>query len=482
MSIPRVILLIGLSLFVSLLGRPTWAWEGRFDIPLLCQQVGEQGVWDLADFGGSEKLFPWDTLQSGSTSEVATAVTHFCEIKNIPTCLQFAPWTMLNSPRIPVRLEAHERQLGLAAKFLLTRGFGGSEIAAELSQSVSGSTQYSPAAISQVRAVLATAAEFPDFRKKFEVARPLAPVLCAPFLDIDCVPALQDALTIGEVGRLKSEALITMMPAIDRLFTDPAHLKGAPLAALIIQRKLEDATHGIAPTGDLFSDLVGAYVDSGNSEARAADLAFDFLAFYGTRGASMDYASELANAENYPVMLAEYVISSAMGALDAMTLAGGHPYSYPPSIQTNCSYGRPYHFWMAAALAHDLVKRHHNPLSAFRAAHLTGVGYEALANTDTRMNWATLTLEPDDYANNGIRTNIAFDDAGAHFGAEFTAGRHLRPINVDSRLTVLYTQAKWEAKLSESDAKNLYKNSLPGYLLRWWDLFAPDAGLEAWNP
>lgn len=463
----------------------SWAWDGRFDIPKLCEKSGAESIWGLASIGEAKKEFPEKALVSGSTDEVFAEVTRYCSIQKHPECLELAPWILLTSPRFEVRLAAHRLQLDLAQKFLTAHGYG-TDVETELRKAQQSDFRYSPDAVAQVHAVLAEAARFDDYKESFEKGRLVAPILCAPYLDYGCIHAVEDALVLGQVGRLKSQAMITMMPAILRLFTDLAHRKAAPLAAIRITEKVLAAQKGEPISGeffsDLYSDLLRAYRDSGNSEKRSRDLVFDFLAFYGARGASMELATELANSENYPVMLATYVISSAMSVLDSITLANGHPYSYPPTVKTYCSYGRPYHFWMAAYLAKALTQKGHSPKSAFLAAHLTGVGYEALADTGSRNHWGALAVDADATSNNDIRTNVIFDDAGANFGALIESGTKLSPLDLDLRHALLFQRAEQQEKLSEDEAEDLYERDPVSFLLRWRKLFTPDAGLRPWEP
>jgi hypothetical protein len=451
------------------------AWRGSFDIPALCADAGTQGAYELGFVGGDPDGFPLQAILTGSSSEVTSAVTAYCAKSGRSECSQFAPWLLLASPRLEVREAAHAWQLRLATQFLA--GYDPRSIREALASAANQSRTYSPAATSSVHASLTNARAFADFRGKFKLISTLAPELCLPFGGgRDCASTLREALLLGAVGRLESTALVTMMDSVERVFSDPAHRRALSQVAITLLDRLDSADLG----GNFLDDLLAAYrtVDA----TRAEDLAFDYLAFYGTRGASVDYVRELANGENYPVLLASYVISSALGVLDARTLSSGHPYSYPVALQTSCSYGAPYHFWLAAALARQLVLLGHSPRSAFLAAHLTGVGYEVFADTTTRTAWLPLTYDSDDYSDDAIRTNIVFDDAGARFGAMAGAMRSAGELDVDARLTLLYRKARFDRGLSEKTAESLHRFALPLFLARWWSVFAPDAGMKPWIP
>jgi hypothetical protein len=101
----------------------------------------------------------------------------------------------------------------------------------------------------------------------------------------------------------------------------------------------------------------------------------------------------------------------------------GKQFSIPSQIDTSCYYAKPYHFWMAAYMAHDaVINGKFNKRDAVVATHLLGVGYE-LGRIDEKYtrktyDWLPLGIEKQfSPAANAARIDLVYNTMGAWFGA-----------------------------------------------------------------
>jgi hypothetical protein len=150
---------------------------------------------------------------------------------------------------------------------------------------------------------------------------------------------------------------------------------------------------------------------------------------------------------------------------------GERPYFLPKSIKVNCSYGKPYHFWMAAHLSYLAQQSGYPRMTSAYTNFLFGVAYEVLWRSPDAQ------LERDAFhpANNQARMDLFFRSTGSFFGAYVTrgttSGRYSRALYQSYKksnpvpkefLDWILQQAK------QPDAKKI---------IEWWSMIRPDAPL-----
>jgi hypothetical protein len=301
--------------------------------------------------------------------------------------------------------------------------------------------------------------------------------LCASYLSASCNSALlQIKQTVG--GKFVDRNF-SLEDETREVFSNPAYAQGAAIAARKIQAKINsipaDAKKA-AVSGNLLHDIYDSYRESGANHVDAEKMAWNLLAVYSTKGASLKQLQPLANSENASVLASLFVISSGINYLDAVTTESGHPYSLPPNVQSSCSYGKPYHFWMPAFLSRKLVLNGYSPSTAHLASHLAGMAYEFMDRTSGRDPTRPLREGAfADYAN-ALRINLAVNDAGAVFGANSRSGRDAnRPINLDSGMNQMFERAMNLRPISDEEARRAFEPPPISAYLRWRNIIAPDA-------
>ena len=152
----------------------------------------------------------------------------------------------------------------------------------------------------------------------------------------------------------------SFVPTLVRTLTEPIYRKALAHMALLVIRKSkavldypERYESGKGQFGDLQNDLVASFLWAeplGGPEL-ALKRAWEFLGLYGGRGAGFSFES-LTSQENISVPMSMQIIAAGLQVLTRASLHSGKLYAYPRFVSTNCEYGRPYHFWMGAYLAH----------------------------------------------------------------------------------------------------------------------------------
>ncbi len=421
----------------------------------------------------------WKTkVTSASYVDVYQDVTQ-CK-RSKPFFYTNMPWLLMRSPRLEVRRVAYTIQEELTSQVIKQVSNSQTPYKLLLAESAKRAAVYTDQVEQVVTDVVTRADSNESMNAYLREAEAYTPQLCLIFADPGCAATLKDAFEMSRVISLYNKKIdmqisLTMVDEAKRLFTESHFSRGLSIAALRISGLALDAQKGNLPKTHLLDDLVTAFEEAGYDQRSALDLSFTFLAFYGTRGASMVSAIDLVTPENQSVMLSSMMIAASLGVLDAVTLPSTHPYSLPPTVTTSCTYGAPYHFWMPAALAWQLVRKNHSARSSMIAAHILGVGYEALATTVDREPWDELTISAMSISNNGVRINIAMNDAGAKFGSEIATEKRISHSNIDARITMLMNSANKLPALTNDQASKLFENKFL-FISRWLLIFMPNAG------
>jgi hypothetical protein len=268
------------------------------------------------------------------------------------------------------------------------------------------------------------------------------------------------------------------------LGTDERYVKPLASLALLLEKRVELAKAGkLTDSGDLFYDVQKQFLASGLPAAQANAMTWKFLALYSTRGASAMPLYLAADNVNKSVFISTALVASMISYLDGYSLKAKSAkiYSLPKMVTTSCDYTRPYHFWLAAYLAHELQKKGYSKAATFKAVHLSETLYEQFSTTYTKKSPdKVIASSLHNFYNVETQKNIAFNDAGAFFELEPN-----QQVNLDDSIRTMYSSAK-DAPLSSlgsllggvSDALKQYTSYDLGIITRWDSMIAPDTAFE----
>lgn len=316
-------------------------------------------------------------------------------------------------------------------------------------------------------------------------------LLCSRFLNFECISHLNYIINLVMPNtatnwnsfsspRKKTIAVTISLPdIINEVITDVSYIKPiAHLAVTLINKSQYAETNNIV-SGGFFEDIKKSFIKFGFSHKESEQRAWKVIAFYSTRGASMSLLGDVVDPQTLPVILAMMSISSIVSYLDLYPLkdrASNEKYSLPRSIKSDCAYGKPYHFWMAAYLAWHLVnEKNASPKSAILATHLAGILYEMTSITYGRNPHLTLELPKNSIHNNSIRWSLIFKDAGARYGA--TYGKHVLNDNIDSLYMMNLNKGKSlnmkteDTTPRDATEKSFFLNAI--FMYRWEKVMVP---------
>ena len=298
-------------------------------------------------------------------------------------------------------------------------------------------------------------------------------VLCAGYNLLhsgNCKKALDQITTL--MAPRENEMAI---PVLAEVLADASYGPGAAIAALKIMDRVKQGDR----TGNLMDDLQFGYRTAGLSAKDSEEHAWKLIAVWSTRGPNIYPLAPYGTDTNLHTLVALNMISSAAPYLDQLRIENGkNPYSYPTEVETTCSYGKPYHFWMSAFLARSMGIKLKDPKGAMIAAYLAEIGYQMRSATDGRDPKRAFTVGVFDTANNKLRVDVAFGAAGAVYGMRSASGQAQKTLSIDEAITRMLRAAKGEPTLSEADAQKKWEGlGIQGYL-RWKTIFAPDEALH----
>jgi hypothetical protein len=257
------------------------------------------------------------------------------------------------------------------------------------------------------------------------------------------------------------------------------YTEGAAKAALKIMKKVDA---GAPVQGDLFSDLVDSFVESGFTIEKAKRATWDLIAVYSARGPNIKVLYPFASGKaSMKTLVALETINMGVGVLDSLSHSTGHLYSLPKGIKTIANYGKPYHFWMSTYLSNQLSARY-GPEGERGAAVLSEFAYQMFYTTGGRQNLFDRILSEDLFsaALNKTRLDLAFGFAGAEYGIQSTAGRtSALTIDVDAAFPKMMESSSGQP-ISEKAVKNRSANAVhtAQFYWKWLNRISPFSGLR----
>lgn len=227
---------------------------------------------------------------------------------------------------------------------------------------------------------------------------------------------------------------------------------------------------------NIFSDLKKSFIQTGMTDNKAENAAWDILGFISNQGSSISaHMSMVDNADENKNIFgginlspkAKLIgqIAAAMVYQDYLNNQKGLPlYSYPANIKTACDSYKPYHFWMSAFIAREIVRNFKvSPRSAAAAAFMTEKGYQInrdIAGDGGKQNKVTSVFGYGafDPVHQVIRIDLAYAAVGAQFGAESLLRKN-KIYDFQKSMDALL-RGSGEMMLEEDVKKNAPKQSL----------------------
>ena len=193
---------------------------------------------------------------------------------------------------------------------------------------------------------------------------------------------------------------------------DPNYIQGMKEVALENIGMIKDEK---IPTTRLFDNLNKAFYSILKDKKQAVDHTFKVLGVLSSdAGNSFDYLPCDVPDNVRAIILA---LSVSDNVLDRMTAQKGFLYTYPKEVDSLCDYGKGYHFWMTAFLAHEAAEDTGNVVAAASAAFTMNKGYQFMKQNGGRDRTAAFTRDSFSDYNNNMRLDLTQAAAGAWFGA-----------------------------------------------------------------
>jgi hypothetical protein len=340
---------------------------------------------------------------------------------------------------------------------------------------------YTPATGSFVRKAMRQAFQEPSFQKNLGIMywKKARMEVCKDYPEQELCSAYIKSIAGWMSPQLIHEKTVFLsLPDLAyEIFTNSEYVQGAAIAALKILEAVESSQ--LESGQNLYDDLISSYRAAGLSDEKAEKFTWDFLGLYGSRGASLDALLEITSKESVPLMAAYYVISTGIAYLDAVSVKSGRLYSLPKHMQTNCNFGKAYHFWLPAYFARVLSEIPGNQKAAMSASYVSALGYEFGSRTLGRAPHRFFSDKFYGDYNNSIRINLAFHAAGAVFGAQMAgAAREFSSLNVDTGLEEIFNRGRAEPLMSEKGAENYVSYASFLAYRKWREMFAVDGAFN----
>lgn len=256
--------------------------------------------------------------------------------------------------------------------------------------------------------------------------------------------------------------------------------EGIEKVARKLQKEIKD--HSSSRTSNIWDDLANSFKSSGLSTTEAEEGVWAILAIISNGGQNTKTRVGEIESSNKSDELS--FIAKAMSALDYLKQKNGLPlYSYPSNIKTFCDSAKPYHFWMSAYLARELVKKNIVGVDdAIKYSFLAEKGYQL--NRNLLSSWGSgkvtnaLSAEPYGPIHDVIRMDLANAAAGAIFGAKSAKNKSNEEINLDVSIISLLKKSNPHASLPNSGTLS----ELNTYM-QFNNVFVPDTALDSlWSP
>jgi len=351
-----------------------------------------------------------------------------------------------------------------------------------------------PRDITNIKENFQTSKHPPSFDEMSEIGPAYS---CGVFGNTSCQTTFGDLMrhmnVIGE-GVLQSHP-----EALEDFLINPSYILPMKRLVNILGEKVKAVAEGTNKNpGDFYSDLQIAFNSPHLTSAQKDKMIWNFIKVYSSQGPSLSLISVSSFATDSQCgvvnLYAGSLVASMLSYLDFATTKQGKPYSLPIGVTTHCDYARPYHFWEAAALAHELKLDGHSDSDVFLAVHKSEVIYEQFGSYQSKSPTKkdpTYVVNAEFHCAYCVETqkNIVFNDAGALWGIR-NSNKKANSIDIDSLMLKIYNAS---GSSNSSGTQNSMQNILaqmashainvsPDSIFNWNIKIVPDAAYEELVP
>jgi hypothetical protein len=246
---------------------------------------------------------------------------------------------------------------------------------------------------------------------------------------VEALNAALDGLDYHLISNPKHPiGLVNQPESIRKLFRDEHYFKPLVQVSKKLIQAVKNLENGEKPQalGNLYSELYQSFFLNGFTPEIARAAVWDVLALYGSRGTALDYIFPMVYVEvgfNEEVLWALQNIYSATTYLDGLigdgeSGTGGINFTIPENYKGICHNGKPYHFWMAAIIGHEVLKKGFDKVAAFHIPYMISIAHELGARSPGR-NPDLIFNQPSDSAYTlAVRANLAMRAMGALFAID----------------------------------------------------------------
>lgn len=351
-----------------------------YDVPQLCHDAATDAFARNLTIAGSIGLgWRQRLIDEHSTSDdILSFLRSYpleSEIKEAAS-----PWVLNFPPQGAYREAALHVQMALAQNALRARGVSDNWRDLIVQTAQTPGLRYSDAALEDHFQIFDRVRRTPLYEDT--LLRRGISSLCLLYPHTGCVAAGQELINVMQTRQFL--VFLSLPDQFDALLSDPLYAVATSRLALKMEDRINQAHRGENPFSSsddrLFEDTVASFASLGLNAAESRKYAFTLLGIYGARGAALHPARQLFHSGASPILVGMYYVFSAISYLDQVAEQYHTSYAMPSSIAANCTYGRPYHFWMSAFLTEHLLSKGFSRRASFMLPHLYSMTYEIFAD------------------------------------------------------------------------------------------------------
>ncbi|MBL7544183.1 MAG: hypothetical protein JNL11_10215 [Bdellovibrionaceae bacterium] len=289
--------------------------------------------------------------------------------------------------------------------------------------------------------------------------------MCAQVSLMDVISCTRAVKLVLEEARFSGNNIIYPKIWFDSVRNEKFRAGLKELALLMLQRETE-----ISTSSNLYADTFASFKKVGLSNQEAEDFSWKTLALYGNGGPNTGMrliSYSLAPLEQQSLVSLS-IIGTEISLIDYKNkLKGNHHYAFPPEISGSCLSPKPYHFWLNAFIARDLVQKGFSPDVASSASFIVAKLYQLnrqLNNTAKNVE-TILNKGPEHPTIKVIRMDLTLNSGGAIFGSSHGTTK----MNLEDGYSYFYEKTKNYIPLSNEQVLSISNDKLS--IAKKWDEF-----------
>jgi hypothetical protein len=315
--------------------------------------------------------------------------------------------------------------------------------------------------------------------------------LCSDLTLKDVLSCSRGAKKLAKVAQAygQEEGAMNMLPLWKKAISDPRYMTAYKNVSVRIVQSLRD---GVVPSTNLFQELNNEFSILSGNRAESLEFAWNTMALIASGGGNANRrpigihkmgTSNREDLERSELADLFWVLSNGAMALDQVTVQRGFLYTFPSAVNNLCDYGKNYHFWMAAYLAHYLRTDGYSANVAAAASYTLEKGYQFVKLGGGRDPSKPFTQALYSNYNNNIRLDLSLAAAGAWFGAmsDENSAKSLSRAQVEQGMKLSFDGSvarQGAASASIEDFRNAQPTKLVSLYSDWKHIINPDAAFK----